>query len=105
MQVAPLEGEAPKVEVKGTQTAGLEVLLTPGEVAHARRHHPNTVLFIVHSIVLQGSSDSPVATSGSVRIISPWDIGHARLSRWVTSTLSLLAAKSVYPARGQERLP
>lgn len=69
-------GQVLYVEVKGTTTAGASILLTPNEVAFARRNYPNTVLFILASISI--NPGGPVIASGGVtRVIQPWDVDKA----------------------------
>jgi Domain of unknown function (DUF3883) len=43
------DGEVKHIEVKGTTTDGIEVILTPNEVAHARNYR-NTALFVLKNI-------------------------------------------------------
>ena len=64
------------VEVKATTSDGAQVLLTHGEVAHARREHPRTALAIVTGVVLNGE----VATGGDLTIHRPWLPDEADLS-------------------------
>jgi hypothetical protein len=61
------------VEVKGTTSRGLAVLLTANEVGHAREAHPNTALFVLAQVrVVEG--DPPRATGGVAIIRQPWDV-------------------------------
>jgi len=64
------------VEVKGTQSAGREVILTPSEVAFARRVGPHMALFVVSGIRL---SPSGKAMGGSLLTIQPWDVDDGTL--------------------------
>jgi hypothetical protein len=57
------DGQEIFVEVKGTQTDGSRIFLTPNEVACSHKRHPNYHLFIVHSIVLS-QQNRPVPGSG-----------------------------------------
>jgi hypothetical protein len=59
------EGKNIFVEVKGTQTDGSRIFLTPNEVACAYKEHPHYHLFIVHSILLSDGAD-PIPQAGSV---------------------------------------
>ncbi|MGY1830154.1 protein NO VEIN domain-containing protein [Geodermatophilus sp. SYSU D01180] len=65
------EGEYLFVEVKGTVSAGEEIILTKAEVDLHRKHFPNTALIVVHSITLE-RGDKPVASGGILNIVSPW---------------------------------
>ncbi|WP_424190509.1 MrcB family domain-containing protein [Actinokineospora sp. G85] len=56
------------VEVKGTTSAGLEVILTHNEVQLNAAKHPHTMLIVVHSITLGPTA----ATGGTLRAIHPW---------------------------------
>jgi MrcB-like, N-terminal domain/Domain of unknown function (DUF3883) len=62
------------VEVKGTTSAGDEVILTRGEVLDYGGKYPDTMLAIVTSIALDRSADPPVASGGTLRTIRPWRI-------------------------------
>ncbi len=55
------------LEAKGTEGAGTSVLVTPGEVDHARKHPGQCVLGITSGITLQadGSVDE---SSGDLRV-------------------------------------
>ncbi|QDE91904.1 hypothetical protein BHS06_24575 [Myxococcus xanthus] len=61
------------VEVKGTQTDGAEVLLTPNEVAFAREHRETMALFVLHSVSIESVEGTVQASGGTVRILQPWD--------------------------------
>ncbi|WP_344813851.1 MrcB family domain-containing protein [Microlunatus aurantiacus] len=65
-------GERLYVEVKGTTSLGAEVVLTHNEVVLHRENHPNTMLALVHSIDLDRSGRMPVATGGTLRVLTPW---------------------------------
>jgi hypothetical protein len=72
--------EVMRVEVKGTTTAGVEVILTPNEVDHARRY-PHTVLFILSGIALRKADDGTVeATGGDRLVLDPWHIDDGTLT-------------------------
>jgi len=58
------------VEVKGTKTAGEQVLLTANEVDFASRNHKQMALFLLHSI--KTSRDGLRAYGGRRRIVHPW---------------------------------
>lgn len=65
-------GEVVYIEVKGTTGDGGDVLVTPGEVALARREGPRAAIFIVSNVELLGEPDNPRATGGVLRRIWPW---------------------------------
>lgn len=73
-------GDRIYVEVKGTQGSGLEVLLTPNEVTHARQHRDHMALFVVSGIAVSADeTDAPSASGGNVTIYEPWDIDRGEL--------------------------
>jgi 5-methylcytosine-specific restriction protein A len=59
-----------RVEVKGTTSLGLSVLLTRNEVRHAQANNGCMALFVVSDIVASVSG----CKGGTVRIFEPWDI-------------------------------
>ena len=61
------------VEVKGTTSAGKEVVVTRGEVEHHQSHYPQNALVIVSEIRLVGS-DGMTAEGGVTHIETPWAI-------------------------------
>ena len=66
-----LDDETRRVEVKATQSAGDEVLVTAGEVRAARDPNFLTDLYVVHSVSVSVGT-SPSVSGGIVRIISEW---------------------------------
>jgi hypothetical protein len=61
------------VEVKGTTSVGTQVLLTPNEVEHARRYHPDTALFIAINLRVDNApSDKPTVSGEEFKLIMPW---------------------------------
>jgi hypothetical protein len=68
------------VEVKGTTSAGSQVVLTRGEVEAQRNFAPQNALVVVHSIELDRTVQPPKATGGIVHCTSPWAIEDERLS-------------------------
>lgn len=62
------------VEVKGTQTEGEEILLTPNEVAFATNHRDSMELFVVSSCAAVSSNGAIDVTGGHIRILRPWRI-------------------------------
>jgi hypothetical protein len=67
------------VEVKGTQTDGVEVVLTRGEVEFARIHQGQMVLFILHSIELTRRNGDIQLSGGKRRLIRPWNVDSGEL--------------------------
>lgn len=61
-----------RVEVKGTQTDGASVILTPNEVSNAKKH--TTALFVLHSIRFLRIAQSSIATGGQSLVLNPWKI-------------------------------
>ena len=73
-------GQELRVEAKGTTGDGATVLLTPNEVAHARRQYPRVALFVVAGIQVAAAADGPPhATGGTAHVYDPWRIGHGAL--------------------------
>ncbi|MGA5870691.1 MrcB family domain-containing protein [Streptomyces cinereoruber] len=68
------------VEVKGTTSAGHDVILTRAEVEKQRKYYPNNALVIVHSIHLDRTGDEPIASGGALHCTSPWEIADEDLS-------------------------
>ena len=63
------------VEVKGTQTDGFEVILTPGEVEFARGHKNQMALFVLHSVlVTKSDGDDFLLSGGEPFPLLPWDV-------------------------------
>lgn len=72
-------GQEKHVEVKGTTTGGIEVILTPSEVRHAREY-PCIALFVLSDIVVEHAEDGTViATGGYKHIYDPWLIDDGTL--------------------------
>lgn len=65
------------VEVKGTQSNGTCVSLTPKEVAHAK-DCPNSALFIVYGLEVEGKR-KPKVKGGKELFLMPWDINAGKL--------------------------
>ena len=71
-------GERFRVEVKGTQSDGSSIILTPNEVKNAKGHE--TVLFVLHSIKVKEAKGHYRLSGGNERILNPWDIdAHGKL--------------------------
>jgi predicted RNA-binding protein with PUA-like domain len=68
-------GQELRVEVKGTTGQGSQVLLTAGEVTHARSHYPRVALYIVSNIRVSLSSEGIAQPhGGDVRVFEPWKV-------------------------------
>jgi hypothetical protein len=65
------------VEVKGTASKGLEVVLTPNEVAHCRQY-PHMALAVVREIKV--GQDETIESPGKLRVIDPWSIDESHLT-------------------------
>ncbi|MFF9275028.1 MrcB family domain-containing protein [Streptomyces griseosporeus] len=61
-------------EVKGTTSAGTEVILTRAEVEKQRTYYPNNALVVVHSIELDRTRDEPTTRGGVLHCTSPWAV-------------------------------
>jgi Domain of unknown function (DUF3883) len=59
------------VEVKGSRGPARSVLLTPNEVDHARSHHPNTALAVVHGIKIDGTTNA-ICSGGTLEVHERW---------------------------------
>ncbi|MCA1007011.1 DUF3578 domain-containing protein [Rhodococcus hoagii] len=71
--------ETVSVEVKGTTSAGAEVILTIAEVEHHQSVYPANALAVVHSIDLDRSQDAPKASGGTLVVTQPWSIEESSL--------------------------
>ncbi len=65
-------GDLLRVEVKGSQTNGESVILTPKEVRNAKNH--KTALYVLHSIRVDMIRKRFKLSMGKGKIIKPWDI-------------------------------
>lgn len=63
------------VEVKGTQTEGEKIILTPNEVDWAQQHPEDMALYLLYSIEI----DEGKATNGEEKVIIPWKISEKDL--------------------------
>lgn len=69
------------IEVKGTVGDGSNVILTHGEVTHARSNPDESVLVVVAEIALDGTGEELRAMGGrTICHLDPWDIDDALLS-------------------------
>lgn len=74
------EDQVKHAEVKGTTTDGAEVILTPGEVRHARDHR-NNALFVLSNVKVERAGDGTVAATGGVRhLYDPWNLDTGTLT-------------------------
>lgn len=65
-----------RVEVKGTTSLGLSVLLTRNEVRHVQANLDRVALFVVSEIKSIGSGS---CSGGIVQVHGPWDIRRSEL--------------------------
>lgn len=56
------------------------MLLTPNEVRHARRSHPDVALFVLANIQLEGEGDEVSASGGNETVFLPWEIDQGTLN-------------------------
>ncbi|HLL06437.1 MAG TPA: DUF3883 domain-containing protein [Myxococcaceae bacterium] len=68
------------IEVKGTQTAGSTILLTPNEVEFARRNKSQMALFVVHSMKVRDVDGEVHVEGGEERVSWPWDVENGQLT-------------------------
>jgi len=68
------------VEVKGTQTEGTEILLTPNEVKFANEHRGEMALFLVYNVCVSRETDKIVTSCGETYVEPNWGIDTSRLS-------------------------
>ncbi len=71
---ATRNGQALKVEIKGTTTEGSEVILTANEVDLHRSAHPDNALAVVRRIVLSHVEGHPIASGGELEFRKGWAI-------------------------------
>jgi hypothetical protein len=62
------------VEVKGTQSLGVSVILTANEVKFARQNRKQMILFILHSLKVHDREGNVRITGGTPVVKHPWDI-------------------------------
>lgn len=67
------------IEVKGTQTAGDTILLTPGEVNFARSNVKSMALFVLHSINVTEKHGEFTVSGGEHRLFKPWNLNSGEL--------------------------
>jgi len=61
-----------RVEVKGTQSSGDSIVLTPNEIKNAETH--KTALYILHSIKVNKANKKYNLSGGKAKIINPWNV-------------------------------
>ena len=66
------------VEVKGTQTDGRRIFLTPNEVACSHSRHPEYCLFVLHSVRIP-DFNNPLPREGEIWIKKPFRPAKNRL--------------------------
>lgn len=63
------------IEVKGTTSKGSSIILTAGEIEHAKTHSSESVLYVVTNIQLNNIHNKWIATGGVANmILDPWII-------------------------------
>ncbi|HCU92539.1 MAG TPA: hypothetical protein DHU96_07255 [Actinobacteria bacterium] len=73
-------GEVRHVEVKGTTTGGVEVILTPNEVRHARENKC-IALFVLSNVEIEWVEDGTVIATGGIRhLYDPWHLDEGTLT-------------------------
>ena len=65
-------GNTLRVEVKGTQTTGDSIILTPNEVRNAKKH--KTALYVLCLIKVDPVGKTYRLSGGEEKIINPWKI-------------------------------
>ena len=70
--------EVKYVEVKGTQSNGLDIVLTAGEVNFVEKNKANCVLCVIHGIAVSGKA-KPIASGGQVSLMEPFDLAEGLL--------------------------
>jgi hypothetical protein len=69
-----------RVEVKGTTSDGSTILLTAGEVIHARQQRAPLALFVVSGIVVVEHDGRADASGGTETIVMPWEVDAGALT-------------------------
>jgi hypothetical protein len=70
--------EVKYVEVKGTQSNGLDIALTAGEVKFVEKNKANCVLCVIHGIAVTRKA-KPKASGGQVSLMEPFDLAEGLL--------------------------
>jgi hypothetical protein len=89
------------VEVKGTTSRGMSIILTAGEVRHNRTMYPHTALIIVSGICLSGISRADTS-GGTLNMVSPWSVKQSRLqvTQYRLDTTDIFAPSAEPPDPG-----
>jgi hypothetical protein len=72
--------EVKHVEVKGTTTDGVEIILTPNEVRHARESECTALFVLSHITVEQAEDGTVTATGGQRHRYDPWRLDDGTLT-------------------------
>lgn len=94
--LATRDGEIRHIEVKGTTGLGASILLTHGEVEHAKRNRSVAALVVVSKIALSGEGESFAGSGGEISThLDPWHIKNSCLEatnyRYALKTPTLLS--------------
>ncbi len=68
-----------RVEVKGTQSDGRQVVLTRNEVAHARDQFPHIALYVLSHVEVSEEAGQAEASGGEERLLEPWRVDDGSL--------------------------
>jgi hypothetical protein len=78
--VCTVRGSKKHIEVKGTTGEGLEILVTPNEVKHAKTY-ADVCLTVVSNIVVRVTPKGRIrASGGEVTVFDPWKINDGKLT-------------------------
>jgi len=79
--LATKETQKRYIMVKGSTGRGEAVILTHGEVAHAKAHPADSALLVVSGIILRRENDTCIVSGGEIRIHQhPWVINDTNLT-------------------------
>lgn len=98
------EGQRLHVEVKGTTSAGQEVILTRAEVEKQRKYYPDNALVVVHSIELDRTGAEPETSGGVLHCTSPWVVEDEDLTVISYAYRTQVAGRSSGDAAGGQTL-
>ena len=91
-----------RVEVKGTTSLGVSILLTRNEVRHAEANNGRVALFVVSEITANTSGG---CSGGSIQVLEPWDIRQDELDPIAFECwLRARPNKGAAPDRGHTRV-
>lgn len=78
--LASKDGQRRFIEVKGTTGEGRTIILTRGEIAHAKLHYKESALVVVANICLHRTNDNLTASDGTIIAHhDPWIIIESNL--------------------------